>query len=58
MYLNFHEFLNFLKAELYQIDKLQSPKNIKNGSFRFSKIDFKENLNYRKILKFSHRCVV
>ena len=38
----FHEFLLFLKAEISQINKIQSPKNGKNGSFRlsrFSKID-------------------
>ena len=39
----FYELLHFLKDEIYQIDKIQSPKNGKNGSFgtaRFSKIDF------------------
>ena len=40
---DFNEFLHFLKAEFYQINKIQSPKNGKNGGFRasrFSKIDF------------------
>ena len=40
---DFYEFLHFLKAEFYQINKIQSPKNGKNGRFRasrFSKIDF------------------
>ena len=38
---DFNEFLHFLKAEFYQINKIQSPKNGKNGRFRasrFSKI--------------------
>ena len=29
----FYEILHFLKVEIYQIDKIQSPKNGKNGSF-------------------------
>ena len=40
---DFCEFLHFLKAENYQINKIQSPWNSKKGSFRtsrFSKIDF------------------
>ena len=40
---DFHGFLHFLKAEIYQIDHFQSPKNAKNGSCRTSripKIDF------------------
>jgi len=40
---DFYEFLRFLKAEIYQINKIHSPKNVKKGSFRtyaFSKIDF------------------
>ena len=40
---DFQEFLHFLKAVIYQIDKIQSPKNGKNCSFstsNFSKIDF------------------
>ena len=43
--LNYHfdEFLHFLKAAIYQINRIQSPNDVKNGSFstsRFSKIDF------------------
>ena len=40
---NFYTFLYFLKAEIDQINKIQSPENGKNDSFktlRFSKIDF------------------
>ena len=40
---DFQEFLHFLKAVIYQIDKTQSPKNGNNCSFstsNFSKIDF------------------
>ena len=40
---NFYKFLHLLKAEIYQISKIQSPKNDKNYSFgtsRLSKIDF------------------
>ena len=40
---DFQEFLHFLKAVIYQIDNIQSPKNGKNYSFstsNFSKIDF------------------
>ena len=39
----FYEFLHFLKAKMYQINNLQSPKNGKKSSFRTSrifKIDF------------------
>ena len=39
----FYEFLHFLKAEIYQMTKIQSPKNGKNGSirpFRYIKLDF------------------
>ena len=38
-----YEFLHFLKIENYQNNKMLSPKNGKNGSFRtsrFSKINF------------------
>ena len=59
--LNFdlYDFLHFWKSENYQINKIQSPWNGKNGNFTtstFSKIDLTENLNDRKILKFPH-CV-
>ena len=40
---DFCEFLHFLKAEIYQISKLYSSQNGKNGSFAtstFCKIDF------------------
>ena len=40
---DFDQFLHFLKTEIYQIIKIQSPKNGRNGSFRtskFSKIDY------------------
>ena len=40
---DYQEFLHFLKAEVYQINKHLSPENCINGSFtasRFSKIDF------------------
>ena len=33
----FYRFLHFLKPEIYQINKIQSPKNGKNGSFRTSR---------------------
>ena len=39
----FYEFFHILKAEIYQIDKIQRFKNGKNGSFRtswFSNLDF------------------
>ena len=41
--IKFYEFLHILKAEIYLINKIQSPKNGKNSSFRtsrHSKIDF------------------
>ena len=41
--LDHDEFLQFLKAEIYQISKFRAPKIAKNGSFatsRMSKIDF------------------
>ena len=41
--LDFYEFLNFLKAEIFQISKIQRPWNVKNCSFctsRIHKIDF------------------
>ena len=40
--LNFdlYAFLHFLKAEIYQITKIQSSPNAKNDSFRFLEIDF------------------
>ena len=53
----FYEFLHFLKAEIFQMNKNESHKNGKNGSFRtsrFSEIDFTQNINDRKILKFPH----
>ena len=40
---DFHEFLHFLDAEIYQINIIQSPTNGKNSSFTtstLSKIDF------------------
>ena len=40
---DFHEFLHFLKAEIYQLSQIKSPKIGKNGNFRtfaFSIIDF------------------
>ena len=33
---DFYEFLHFLKAEIYQMNKIQSPKNGKNSIFRTS----------------------
>ena len=30
---DFYEFFHFLKAEIYQINEILSPKNGKNGSF-------------------------
>ena len=30
---DFYEFLHFLKADIYQINKIQSPQNGKNGDF-------------------------
>ena len=41
--LDFYEFLHFMKAEMYQNNKIQHPNNCKIGSFsiyRSSKIDF------------------
>ena len=52
--------LHFLKAKIYQMNKIKSPKMAKIGRFitsRFSKIDFMQNLSDRKIMKFPH-CVV
>ena len=52
---DFDAFLHFLKDEICHINKKQSPKNGKNGSFRtskLSKIDFTLNQNDRRILKF------
>ena len=43
MNFDFRDFCTFLKAEIHQISKTQSPKKGKNGSFKsstFSKIDF------------------
>ena len=40
---DFYELFYFFKAEIYQINKTQNPKNGKNGRFRTSrlfKIDF------------------
>ena len=40
---DFYELLHFMKVEINQINKIQSPKNAKNSSFgtsRFHKIDF------------------
>ena len=40
---DFYQIWHFLKAEIYQINKIQSPKIGKKGSFRpsrFCKIDF------------------
>ena len=40
---DFYEFFHFLKAEIYQINKIQNFKNGKNSSFRtsrWSKIDY------------------
>ena len=36
--LDFDKFLQFLRADNYQINKVQSSKNCKKGSFRTSKI--------------------
>ena len=41
--LNLNDFLHFFKAEIRQIEKIQSPKNGKRDSFlisTLSKIDF------------------
>ena len=35
--LDFHQLLHFLKAEIDQINKIQSPKNGKNASFELLK---------------------
>ena len=56
---DFFGFLQFLKDEIYQNNKIPSLKKRKNGRFttsRFSKIEFTQNPSDRKILKFSH-CV-
>ena len=40
---DFYEFFHFFKAEIYQINKIQSPKNDKKctfRTFRFANIDF------------------
>ena len=50
-------FCTFWKAAIYQINKIQHPKNGKNNNFRpsrLSKVVFTENLSDRKILKFPH----
>ena len=36
----FYEFLHFMKAEIYQMNKVQSPKNDKNDTSKISKIGF------------------
>ena len=54
---DFYEFLQFLKAEIYQINKIQCPEYCTNGSFtasRFFKIDFKQKLSDIKIKVFLH----
>ena len=41
--IEFHEFLHFFKAEIYQINKTQSPQMCKNSSFsnyRLFNVDF------------------
>ena len=41
--LDFYEFLHLLEVEIDQMNKIQNPKNGRNGSFRhsrFFKIDF------------------
>ena len=43
---DFNEFLHFLKAEFYQINQIQSSKNVKMAIFRISRIP---NLISRKI---------
>ena len=50
----FYECLHFLKAEIYQIDKIRSPYNCNFRTSKLSIIDFTENLSDRKILKFLH----
>ena len=53
--LDFHELLHFLKADIFQINKIQSLENGKNGSFRaskFTKIDFTQNLSIKKFVIF------
>ena len=60
--LNFDSYAFFacLEVEIFQMNKIQSPKNSKNGSFRtfrFSKVNFTKNLNDSKIRKFQH-CAV
>ena len=37
---DFYAFLHFLKAEIYQTNTIQSPKNDNFSTSRFSKIDF------------------
>ena len=40
---DYYEFLHFLKAEIYQMNKIHSPQNGKNGGFctsKMLKIDF------------------
>ena len=49
MTFDFYAFLRYLKAEIYQINKINSFR-----TSRFSKIDFMKNLNDRKSLKFAH----
>ena len=40
MNFDFYEFLNVLKDEKYQINKIHHPKNGKKEQFRTSEIDF------------------
>ena len=35
---DFYEFLHFLKAEIYQFNKIQSPFIGQNGSFHISRV--------------------
>ena len=56
--LDFYEFLHSMNAEIYHVKKFRAPQNGKNCSFRTStyilKIDFTQNMNDRKIMKFRH----
>ena len=53
---DFYEFMHFLKAEIYQMNQIQTPKIARTAVSNFyidsSKIDFTKNLCERKMLKF------
>ena len=55
MNFDFHEFLHFLKAEIYLNNKIQSPKNVQKRQFSelSPKIDFTKKSEWLKNPKLS-----